>query len=59
MQERKEQLGMNQQNRFQTNGTESLLNLIKVRITIKRNGSMNRNMKKGRITMKVTMMVLI
>ena len=59
MQERKEKLGMNQQNHFEASGTESLLNLIKVCITIKRNGSMNRNMKKGGITMNVTMMVLI
>lgn len=59
MQERKKKLGMKQQNHFQTSGTESLLNLIKVRITIKGNGLMNKNMKKGSITMNVTMMVLI
>ena len=58
-QERKEKLGINQQNRFQISGRGSLLNLTKVRITTKGNGSMNKNMEKGRITMNITMMTLI
>ena len=55
MQERKEELGINQQNHFQTSERVSLLNLTKVRITTKGNGSMNMNMKKGGITMNITM----
>ena len=50
---------MNQQNRFQTSKRRSLLNLTKVRITTKGNGSMNMNMEKGGITMNITMMTLI
>ena len=46
-------------NRFQTSGTGSLLNLTKVRITTKRNRSMNMNIKKGGITIDITMMNLI
>ena len=45
---RKEKLGINQKNRTQTSGG-TLLNLTKVRITIKGNESMNMNMKKGSI----------
>ena len=56
---KKEKLVINQQNRFQTSGRGSLLNLTKVRNTTKGNGSMNMNMKKGSITMNVTMMTLI
>ena len=41
--ERQEKLGINQQNRFQTSGRGGLLNLTKVRITTKGNGSMNMN----------------
>ena len=52
-QERKEKLEINQQNRFQTRGRESLLNLTKVRITTKGNESMNMNMEKGGITMNI------
>ena len=59
MKERKEKLRINQQNHFQTSGRGSLLNLTKVRITTKRNGSMNMNMEKGDITMNITMMTLI
>ena len=55
MQERKEELGINQQNHFQTSERASLLNLTKVRITTKGNGSMNMNMEKGGITMNITM----
>ena len=58
-QEIKEKLEINQQNRFQTSGTGSLLNLTKVRITTKRNRSMNMNIKKGGITIDITMMNLI
>ena len=46
---RKEKLGINQQDRFQTNGRGSWLNLTKVRMTTKGNGSMNMNMQKGGI----------
>ena len=56
---KKEKLVINQQNRFQTSGRGSLLNLTKVRNTTKGNGSMNMNMKKDSITMNVTMMTLI
>ena len=52
-QERKEKLEINQQNRFQTRGRGSLLNLPKVRITTKGNESMNMNMEKGGITMNI------
>ena len=52
-QERKEKLEINQQNRFQTRGRGSLLNLTKVRITNKGNESMNMNMEKGDITMNI------
>ena len=52
-QERKEKLEINQQNRFQTRGRGSLLNLTKVRITTKGNESMNMNMEKGDITMNI------
>ena len=45
---RKEKLGINQKNRTQTSGG-TLLNLTKVRITIKGNESMNMNMEKGSI----------
>ena len=45
---RKEKLGINQKNRTQTSGG-TLLNLTKVRITIKGNESMNMNMEKGGI----------
>ena len=45
-QERKEKLEINQQDRFQTIGRGSLLNLTKVRIATKGNGSMNMNMEK-------------
>ena len=55
----KKKLEINQQNRFQTSGTGSLLNLTKVRITTKRNRSMNMNIKKGGITIDITMMNLI
>ena len=58
-QEIKGKLEINQQNRFQTSGTGSLLNLTKVRITTKRNRSMNMNIKKGGITIDITMMNLI
>ena len=44
---KKEKLGINQQNRFQTSGRRSLLNLTKVHITAKGNGSVNMNMEKG------------
>ena len=54
-QERKEKLRINQQNLFQTSERVSLLNLTKVRITTKGNGSMNMNMEKGGITMNITM----
>ena len=54
MQERKEKLAINQQNRFRTSG-----NLIKVRIKTKENGSMNMNMETGDITMNITIMALI
>ena len=43
---------------FPNKWKRSLLNLIKVRITTKGNGSMNMNMKKGGITMNITMMTL-
>ena len=56
---KKEKLGINQQNRFQTSGRGSLLNLRKVCITTKGNGSVNINMEKGGITMNITMMTLI
>ena len=58
-QQRKEKLGINQQNRFQTIGKGSLLNLIKVCITTRGNGSINMNMEKGGITINFTMMTLI
>ena len=58
-QERNEKLGTNKQNRFQTIGRGSLLNLIKVCITTRGNGSINMNMEKGGITMNFTMMTLI
>ena len=58
-QDRKEKLGINQQNRFQTSGRGSLPNLIKVRIITKGNGSMNMNIEKGRIIINITMMTLI
>ena len=54
-QERKEKFRINQQNLFQTSERVSLLNLTKVRITIKGNGSMDMNMEKGGITMNITM----
>ena len=38
---KKEKLRINQQNGFQTSGKGSLLNLTKVRITTRGNGSMN------------------
>ena len=56
---KKEKLGINQQNHFQTSGRRSLLNLRKVCITTKGNGSVNINMEKGGITMNITMMTLI
>ena len=56
---KKTKLGINKQKRFQTNGRGSLLNLTKVQITTKRNGSMNLNMEKGGIKMNITMMTLI
>ena len=43
---KKKKLGINQRNRFQASGRGSLLNLTKVRITTKGNGSMNMNMEK-------------
>ena len=46
-------------NRFQTGGRGSLLNLTKVRITTKGNGSMNMNMEKGSITVNILMMTWI
>ena len=58
MQERKK-LVINQQNRFQTRGRGSLLNMTKVRITTKGNRSMNMNMEKGSVAMNITMMTLI
>ena len=48
-QERKEELGINQQNPFQISENGSLLNLTKVWITTKENGSMNMNTEKGGI----------
>ena len=54
MQERKEKLVINQQNRFRTSG-----NLIKVRIKTKENGSRNISMETGGITMNITIMALI
>ena len=54
MQERKEKLVINQQNRFQTSR-----NLIKICTTAKENKSMNMNMETGGITMNITMMPLI
>ena len=48
-QERKEKLGINQQNCSQTSGSGSLLNLVKVCITIKGIGSMKTNMEKSGI----------
>ena len=59
MPERKEKLGINQQNHFQTSGRGSLLNLTKVRITTKGNGSINMNIEKGDITINIMMMTLI
>ena len=58
MQERKK-LVINQQNRFQTRGRGSLLNMTKVRITTKGNRSMDIKMEKGGIIMNITMMTLI
>ena len=58
-QERKEKLGINQQNSFQTSGRGSLLNLTKVHITTKGNRSMNMNMEKGGITMNNTIYLFI
>ena len=37
MEEKKEMLGINQQNPFKTTGKEALLNLTKVRVATKRN----------------------
>ena len=37
MEEKKEMLGINQQNPFETTGKEALLNLTKVRVATKRN----------------------
>ena len=64
MPERKEKLGINQQNHFQTwkrklDGRGSLLNLTKVRITTNGNGSINMNIEKGDITINIMMMTLI
>ena len=58
-QERKEKLEINQQDRFQTIGRGSLLNLTKICIATKGNGSMNMNMEKGSITMNIVIMTLI
>ena len=58
-QERKEKVGINQQNCSQTNGRANLLNLTKVHIIIKGNGSVNMIMEKGAIIMNITMMNLI
>ena len=46
-------------NRFQINGRGSLLNLTKIHIATKGNGSMNMNMEKGGITMNIKMMNLV
>ena len=51
--ERKEKLVINQQNYFQTSRRESLLNLTKVCVRTKINGSVNINMQKGSITMNM------
>ena len=59
MQERKENLGINLQNRFQISRRGSLLNLTKVCITTKGNGSMNMSMEKGSIAMNILVMTLI
>ena len=48
-----------QQNCSQTNARGSLLNLTKVRVTTKGNGSTNMNIKKGGIIVNITMMTLI
>ena len=56
---KKEKLGIEQQNCFQTNGRGSLLNLTKICITNKGNGSMDINIEKGSIIMNITMMTLI
>ena len=58
-QKRKEKLGINQQNRFQTSEKGSLLNLTNVRIKTRGNGSMNMNIEKGGATMNIMMMTLI
>ena len=55
-QETKEKLGINQQNCSQTSGRGSLLNLTKVLIVIKGNGSMKTNMEKGGIIMNFTIL---
>ena len=58
-QKRKEKLGINQQNRFQTSEKGSLLNLTKVRIKTRGNGSVNMNIEKGSVTINIMMMTLI
>ena len=59
MEERKEKLRTDQQIHFQTNGRESLLNLTKICITTKGNGSVDINIENGSIIMNITMMTLI
>ena len=59
MQETNEKHGINQQNHFETCGRGSLLNLTKVRITTKGNGSMNIKMEKVGIIRNITMMTMI
>ena len=59
MLETNEKHGINQQNHFQTCGKGSLLNLTKVRITTKGNGSMNINIEEVGIIRNITTMTMI
>ena len=60
MEEKKEMLGINQQNPFETTGKEALLNLTKVRVATKRNRSRNMKWKRRYYSeYYITMMTLI